>query len=173
MVVNSTHLSSLLLKRSSYLSGWKTEHAKFWQRSWITHRWLEGMKNGTATLESSLTVSYKTKHVITVQPSNCTLGHLLQRNENSCSHKNLCVNVLAPGWRQLRRSSVNEWISKLGHIHKVGVVVIQSYPTLCGPMDCSPPGSSVHGILQARILEWVAMPSSRGSSRPRAWTCIS
>ena len=33
--------------------------------------------------------------------------------------------------------------------------------TLCDPMDCSPPGSSVHGILQARILEWVAMPSSR------------
>ena len=48
-----------------------------------------------------------------------------------------------------------------------------SCPTLCHPMDCSPPGSSVHGILQARILEWVAMPSSRGSSRPRDWTHIS
>ena len=43
---------------------------------------------------------------------------------------------------------------------------LQSYLTLCNPMDCSLPGSSVHGILQARILEWVAMPSSRGSSRP-------
>ena len=41
---------------------------------------------------------------------------------------------------------------------------LQSCPTLWDPMDCSPPGSSVHGILQARILEWVAMPSSRGSS---------
>ena len=40
----------------------------------------------------------------------------------------------------------------------------QSRPSLCDPMDCSSPGSSVHGILQARILEWVAMPSSRGSS---------
>ena len=39
---------------------------------------------------------------------------------------------------------------------------LQSSPTLCDPVDCSPPGSSVHGILQARILEWVAMPSSRG-----------
>ena len=38
-------------------------------------------------------------------------------------------------------------------------------------MDCSPPGSSVYGLLQARILEWVAMPSSRGSSRPRDRTC--
>ena len=40
-------------------------------------------------------------------------------------------------------------------------------PTLCDPMDCSPPGSSIHGILQARILEWVAIPFSRGSSRSR------
>ena len=39
-------------------------------------------------------------------------------------------------------------------------------------MDCSPPGSSVHRILQARILEWVVTSSSRGSSRPRDWTCI-
>ena len=42
--------------------------------------------------------------------------------------------------------------------------VTKSCPTLCDPMDYSLPGSSVHGILQARILEWVAMPSSRGSS---------
>ena len=45
--------------------------------------------------------------------------------------------------------------------------------TLCDHMDCRPPGSSVHGILQARILEWAAMPSSRGSSRPRDWTWVS
>ena len=44
---------------------------------------------------------------------------------------------------------------------------LQSCPTLCNPVDCSPPGSSVRGISQARILEWVPMPSSRGSSRPR------
>ena len=50
---------------------------------------------------------------------------------------------------------------------------LQSCLTLCNPMDCSLPGSSVHGILQARILEWVAMPSSRGSSWPRDWTHIS
>ena len=44
--------------------------------------------------------------------------------------------------------------------------------TLCDPMDGSPPGSSVHGILQARILEWVALPSSRGSSQPRDETWV-
>ena len=45
--------------------------------------------------------------------------------------------------------------------------------TLYAPMDCNPPGSSVHGIFQAGILEWVAMPSSRGPSLPRDGTCIS
>ena len=45
--------------------------------------------------------------------------------------------------------------------------------TLCDPMDCSPPGSSVHGILQARILEWVAIPFSRVYSQPRDWTQVS
>ena len=42
------------------------------------------------------------------------------------------------------------------------VLVAQSYLTISDPMDCSPPGSSVDGILQARILEWVAIPFSRG-----------
>ena len=46
-------------------------------------------------------------------------------------------------------------------------LVTQSCSTLCDPMDCSPPGSSVHGILQARILEKVAVPFSWGSPRPR------
>ena len=45
--------------------------------------------------------------------------------------------------------------------------------TLCEPMDCSPPGSSVHGVLQARILEWVAISFCRGSSRPRNRTWVS
>ena len=54
-----------------------------------------------------------------------------------------------------------------------GGLVAQSCPTLCNPMDCSPPGSSLHGILQARILEWVAMPFSRRSSQPRDQTPVS
>ena len=52
-------------------------------------------------------------------------------------------------------------------------LVAQSYSTLCDPMDCSPPGSSVHAILQARILECFAMPFSMGSSRPRDPACVS
>ena len=51
--------------------------------------------------------------------------------------------------------------------------VAQSYLTLRYPMDSSPPDSSFHGIFQARILEWVAVPFSRGSSQPRDWTQVS
>ena len=53
------------------------------------------------------------------------------------------------------------------------VLVVQLCPTVCNPMDSSPSGSSVHGILQTRIMEWVASPFSRGSSRPRDRTCVS
>ena len=53
------------------------------------------------------------------------------------------------------------------------VLLAQSCPTLCDPMNCSPPGSSVHGILQARIMEWVAIAFSRGSSWPRGQTRVS
>ena len=49
----------------------------------------------------------------------------------------------------------------------------KSCSTLCDPMDCSPPGSSVHGIFQARILDWVAISSSRGSALPRDRICVS
>ena len=52
-------------------------------------------------------------------------------------------------------------------------LVSQSCPTLCNPMNCGPPGSYVHGILQARILEWVAMPSSRASPQLRDGTQVS
>ena len=55
----------------------------------------------------------------------------------------------------------------------VVVLVVQLCPTLCDPMDFSPPGSSVHGILQARILESVAISFSGGSSQPSDQTQIS
>ena len=54
-----------------------------------------------------------------------------------------------------------------------GGLVTKSCPTLCGPVDCSPPGSSVHGILQARILEWAAISFFRGTSPPRDRTQVS
>ena len=60
-------------------------------------------------------------------------------------------------------------------LHKTLLVLLvaQLYGTLCNSIDYSPPGSSVHGILQARILEWIATPFFKVSSRPRVWTHIS
>ena len=60
-----------------------------------------------------------------------------------------------------------------GPLCPVLCLVTQSYPTLCDPVDCSPPGSSVMGILQAGIVEWVTMLFSRGSSQPRDQTQVS
>ena len=66
--------------------------------------------------------------------------------------------------------------SEITHLSTMALGVhaksLQSCPTLWNSMDSSPPGSSVHGILWARILEWVAMPSSKGSSQPRYLLCL-
>ena len=67
-------------------------------------------------------------------------------------------------------SSLGDLVSNLGCMHPKSLSCVQA---LCNPMDLSPPGSYVHGILQARSLEWVAMPSSRGSPLTRDRTHIS
>ena len=76
----------------------------------------------------------------------------------SSSHCTLCLSPY---------ENVNSWTPT------VKVLVVQSCSNLCDPMDCSPLGSTVHGILQARILAWVAISSSSGSSQPRDWTWVS
>ena len=64
------------------------------------------------------------------------------------------------------------WVCLLSPWKHVCVLDAQSCPTLCKPKDCSPPGSSFHGILQATTPEWVAIPSSRGSSWSRDQTQV-
>ena len=63
--------------------------------------------------------------------------------------------------------------SKWLYMYIMCMLVVQLCLTLCDPMDCNPPVSSLHGMLQARILERVAIPFSRGSSWPRDWTWVS
>ena len=75
-----------------------------------------------------------------------------------------------------KKGSTKEWsnyrkIALISHASKV--LATQCCLTLCDPMDCSLLGSSVHGTLQARILDWVAIPLSRGSFQPRNRTCVS
>ena len=83
-------------------------------------------------------------------------GGWLTGRENSC-WTGFCRTMLELS----RREAFITVLSRFSHVR------------LCDPRDCSPPSSSVHGILQARILEWVALPSSRGSSPPRDQTRIS
>ena len=86
---------------------------------------------------------------------------------------------LDPVFRGWLRGRHEKWDLKpkagicLGSLSLVCSFYAQSCPTLCDPMDHSSPGSSVHGILQARTLEWVAILSFRGSSWPRDQACIS
>ena len=73
---------------------------------------------------------------------------------------------------------VQNWERSTSRLYAVTLLeskseVAQSCPTLCEPMDCSPPCSSVHGVFQVRVLEWVAISFSRGSSRPRDRTQVS
>ena len=75
-------------------------------------------------------------------------------------------NCFQPTFTHDQQAQTQHWPAKK-------LRVIQSSPTPCNPMDYSPPGSSAHGILQARILEWIAIPFSRGSSQPRDRTQIS
>ena len=102
-------------------------------------------------------ISYS-RGIFPAQESNPCLLHPLHWQVNSLSLSHL---VSLNGKYQWVKSSLfytGFWV--LGE-------VAQLCPTLCDPMDYSPPGSSIHGILQARILEWVAISFSRGSSWPR------
>ena len=89
--------------------------------------------------------------------------------------------VFLPGESHGQTSLVTEQSDVTEHIHKITFIYpaistymhAQSCQTLCDSMDCSPPGSSVPGIFQAKILDWVAIPFSRGSSQPRGQTQVS
>ena len=75
-------------------------------------------------------------------------------------------------WGQYAKYFV--YVNRLIYMPKIlRVLVTQSCPTLCDPLDCSLPGFSICGIFQARILEWIAISFSRGSSWPRYWTQVS
>ena len=81
------------------------------------------------------------------------------------------VLFLLPSWIPVLTVLVGHLSNTAFLCQKIKVLAPQLYPTFCNPMDCSPPGSSVHGILQARILEWVAIPFSRGyfQTRDQSW----
>ena len=104
----------------------------------------------TQLISSKATKFSKPLHGILLKPlirqKSINYGKLLKRI--------LTITILS-NWKKKKHHHTAQAL-------KVKVLVAQSCPTLYDPMDCSPPSSSVHGIFQARILEWVAVPFSRG-----------
>ena len=87
----------------------------------------------------------------------------------------LKIEKMLPHWNRSKTALVCIWYMwKNLYVHVwVRSKSLQAHLTLCEALDCSPPASSVHGILLARILEWVTRPSSRGSSQPMDQTHVS
>ena len=108
--------------------------------------------------------------VLALLPQGCPL---LAVTQGIPTQHYFCMNHHIPSVTS-RILYLREWESGEVLAHAcVRAESLQSCLTLCDLMDCSPPGSSVHRILQARILEWVVMPSCRGSSLSRGWTHVS
>jgi len=129
------------------------------------------------TARTHLEVPQKIKNRTALWPSNSTSEHLSKEDEITVLGRCLYSDV---HWSTIHN---NEGIKQpkcplmsngkqraYTHVHAKS---LQLCPALCDPMDCSPPGSSVHGTLQAGILEWVAISFSRGSSHSRDQTLIS
>ena len=99
--------------------------------------------------------------------------HVYTMEHYSCTKRNKTVSF-SEMWIDLEtliRGSESERVEQIPYLCMY-MLSLQLCPTLCDPMDCSPPGSSVHGILQLRILEWAAISYSRGSFQPRDPTHI-
>ena len=134
------------------------------RRGWQRMRWLDGITNLMDIIWASSGSWWWTGKPDVLQ----SMGPLRVRN-------NWATELTEP--LDYVNFTITQWSRHYFNFHFIDKVkwseVSQSCPTLCDPMDYSPPGSSIHGILQARILEWVAISFSRGSSWPRDWTQVS
>ena len=102
--------------------------------------------------------SFLSKHLVVL--------HFLIQFEFRCGQVTSCSQWWLITWSIYKLEPPSFWVRE--HLQGTNLhACAQSWLTLCNPMDCSPPGSTVHEISQARIQERVAMPSSRGSSWPR------
>ena len=104
-----------------------------------------------------------------VSPREAWIAWALQRPEKASKNVVIWLSLNICQLARLRRKMSNSVTLGLNEV-KMKVLVAQQCLIVCDSMDSSPPGSSVHGILQARILQWAAIPFSRGSSGPGDWT---
>ena len=124
---------------------------------------------GTAPTEDNMQVPQISKNWTTIRSSKST-PECTSRKTDMCSAVSIAaLFTTVKSEKQLKHPPTDAWIRKIWYTYTMEycVLVAQSCPTLCDPTYCDLPGSSVHGILQPRILEWVAISFSRRSSRPR------
>ena len=126
----------------------------------------------TKSLQLSLTLCDPMDHS---PPGSSTRGIFQARKLAWIAMSSCRVPSWPRDWAQLSRSPamVGGFCAAGLSQETQGVWVTQACPTLCDPVDCSLPGSSVHGIVQAGILEWVAISFSRASAWLRNWTLVS
>ena len=110
---------------------------------------------------------------LTKESHKIILGQVIRIKE--LDNYSLCWSCYQEDWiLRILNESKPQTVSRFCFVTVLQVSeVAQSFPTLCDPVDYSPPGSSGRGVLQARILEWVAISFSRGSSQPRNLTHVS
>ena len=153
------------------------------QRKGNTCALLVGILIGAATMGNSIAVLQNIKNRPTIWSSNSTSGYLSTENENTNWKRSMhphAPDTIIYNSQDMETiyGSVSGWMNK-ENVYRYKIYglwkseVAQSCPTLCDPMDCSPPGSFVHGAFQARNLEWVAISFSRGSFWPRDQTQVS
>ena len=142
------------------------------QETWIRSLgWEDPLEKGVATHSSTLAWRIPW----TEEPGELqSIGSQKSRkwlSARMCAHTHTLTHSVSTLGNPAQRQSFLKFVSNM--FSESESEVAQLCPNLCDPMDCSPPGSSVHGIFQARVLEWVAISFSRGSSWPRDRTQVS
>ena len=135
--------------------------------------------NGIGTLENSLEASWKVIYIIIIQSCDISPRYLFRRKEGKYIQTPVCkyFNSFINNSYKLKKSRmINLRMDKNILVYPCSVMPAKSLQlclTLCDPVDCNPPGSPVHGILQESILKWVDIPFSMGSFWPKNRTHIS
>ena len=172
---NMTHISGSSLDQSCRRNTWSVKESRMSVEAWTSRQW--DILWETSTHPSKLSSSVIPFHKCSINSPVFFLSVLASPLSQASLDWNSLVIHNFPHHNLSPECRVCVLFSRTAaaflHTLVLCVWVIRSCPALCDPRDCSPPGSPVHGILQARILEWAAIPFSRGPSQSRDWTWVS